>query len=77
MFQLLKLKILILIEKMYADILHLKEPLIATLLKFKNRIPHLQLEDSEWALIERYHQIFKIFKKPLDKLQGIYFFLYK
>jgi hypothetical protein len=56
---------------MYNDFIHLQRPIGALLYEFKKEIPHLQLEDNEWLLLERYHRIFQIFKKPLDRLQGI------
>jgi hypothetical protein len=56
-------------DNMLDDFLHLKKS-IEIILYSTPKLRYLELFENEWLLLERYHKLFNIFRKPTIKLQA-------
>ena len=74
---LINLLIIWLADDMFHDFLHLETSIKLILYQDRDTLEQLLISNDEWLLLEQYHQIFEIFRKPTKVLQGMpYFYLF-
>ncbi len=74
---LINLLIILLSDDMFHDFLYLEISIKLILYQDRDILEQLLISNDEWLLLEQYHQIFEIFRKPTKVLQDMpYFYLF-